>query len=191
MSATAAPQGFIPVFHPSGQIVANPYTGLYSAAAIYKGDPVLINTDGTIIVAVGSAGSPGLVAGVFAGCEYTDVDGKPNYKPYWAGSTAGATNITFWVYDQLDLVYEVQGDGSVANTAVGDSANYTYAAGSTYTGVSASKLQTSSLAGAATAKQFRIIGLGRQIDNAWGDTYTVVQVQIAQNMRFSPVNTIA
>ena len=191
MSATAAPQGFLPVFHPSGQIVANPYTGILTAAAIYKGDPVLINTDGTIIVAVGSAGSPGLVAGVFAGCEYTDADGKPNLKPAWPGSTTGATNITFWVYDQLDTVFEVQGDGSVANSAVGDSANYTYVAGSAYTGVSASKLQTSSLAGAATAKQFRIIGLGQQVDNAWGDAYTVVRVQIAQNMRFSPVNSIA
>ena len=191
MSATAAPQGFCPVFHPSGQIVANAYTGGSTAAAIYKGDPVLIDTTGLVIVAVGSGGSPGLIAGVFAGCEYTDVDGKPNYKPYWPGSTTGATNITFWVYDQLDMVFEVQGDGSVAQGAVGDSANYTYAAGSTYTGVSASKLQTSSLAGAATAKQFRIIGLGQQIDNAWGDAFTTVKVQIAQNMRFSPVNSIA
>lgn len=192
MSATNAPQGFLPVFHPSGQIVANAYTPTVATnAAIYKGDPVtLTGATSVAIIAVGTAGSPGVVGGVFAGCEYTNSDGKPVYSPYWPGSTSGATNITFWIWDDLNIVYEVQGAGSVAITAIGDSADYTYAAGSSYTGVSASYLATGSLAGAATAKQFRIIGLGQQVDNAWGDSYTVVKVQIAQNPRFTPVNSI-
>lgn len=192
MSATNAPQGFIPVYHPSGQIVANLYEPTVATnAAIYKGDPVVLTGATSVCtIAVGSGGSPGLVSGVFAGCEYINADGKPVYSPYWPGSTTGATGIKYWIYDDLNIVYEVQGDGSVANTAIGDSANFTAAAGSTYTGVTASVLQTSSLAGAATAKQFRIIGLGQQVDNAWGDSYTVVRVQIAQNQRFTPVNSI-
>jgi len=192
MSATNAPFGFRPVYHPSGNIVANLYEPTVATnAAIYQGDPVILTGATSVcIIAVGTGGSPGLVAGVFAGCEYVDVDGKPTYKPYWPGSTSGATNIKFWVYDQLDLVFEVQAAGSLANTSIADSADYTYAAGSTYTGISASYLSTT-LAGAATSKQFRIIGLGQQVDNAWSDAYTVVRVQIAQNMRFTPVNSIA
>jgi hypothetical protein len=159
-------------------------------AAIYKGDPVKLDgTTGVIIIAVGTAGSPGLVHGVFAGCEYTDANGKPTYSSYWPGSTAGATNIVFYIYDDPFVNYDVQAAGPLAFTDIGDSADYTYAAGSAYTGVSASYLSTT-LAGAATAKQFRIMGISPKIDNASGDAYTVVRVTIAQGTRYTPVNSI-
>ena len=188
MSAVSSPQGFKPVFHPSGQIVANAYYPTVATnAAIYKGDPVKLDgTTGVVIIAGGSDA----IIGVFAGCEYTDVDGKPRYSPYWPGSTSGATNIVFYVYDDPFIVYEVQGAGVVAATAIGDSADSTIAAGSTYTGNTASYLATASLAGAATVKQWRIMGLGGGIDNAWGDAYTVLRVTIGQSQRITEVNSI-
>ena len=177
MSATSSPSGFNPVFHPSGQIVANAYYPTVSTnAAIYKGDPVKLDgTTGVVII----AGGNDAIIGVFAGCEYTDVDGKPTYKPYWPGSTSGATNIVFYVYDDPNIVYEVQDVGSLAATAIGDSADSVIAAGSTYTGVTASYLST--LAGAGGPNQWRVIGLGGQANNAWGDAYTVVRVKIAKS----------
>lgn len=190
MSAVSSPSGFNPVFHPSGQIVANLYEPSVAngpSSAIYKGDPVKLSGD-TNVVTIAS-GSEAII-GVFAGCEYTDVDGKPTYKPYWPGTTTGATNIKFYVYDDPFIVYEVQAVGTVANTAIGDSADATIAAGSTYTGVTGTYLNTASLSGAATVKQWRIMGLGGNTGNAWGDAYTVLRVTIGQSQRFTEVNAI-
>lgn len=190
MSAVSSPQGFVPVFHPSGQTVANPYYPTVSSgpsSAIYKGDPVKLTGD-TNVVTLAADGDA--IIGVFAGCEYTDVDGRPRYSPYWPGTTTGATNIVFYVYDDPFIIYEAQGAGSVANTAIGDSCDSTAATGSTYTGVSAVVLKTGTLSGAATVKQWRIMGLGGQITNAWGDAYTVLRVTIGQSQRFTEVNAI-
>jgi hypothetical protein len=177
MSATLAPQGFIPVFHPSGIITPNVYEPTVATnAAIYKGDPVQLDaTTGVVII----AGVNDDILGVFAGCEY-DLNGKPTYSPYWPGSTTGATNIKFYVYDDPFIQYEVQVNGSVAATAIGDSSDSVIAAGSSYTGVTASYLN-STLSGATTALQWRIMGKGMAIDNAWGDAYTVVRVTIAKS----------
>lgn len=179
MSATSSPQGFIPVFHPSGQIVANPYPSVNTAAAIYKGDPVKIDTTSGVII----AGVNDAILGVFAGCEYVDVDGKPNVKPYWPGSTSGATNVTFYVYDDPFIEYDVQSGingTALAATAVGDSADSVIATGSTYTGVTGSYL-SATLSGAGGPNQWRIIGVSGQIGNAWGDAYTIARVKIAKS----------
>jgi hypothetical protein len=190
MSAVSAPQGFLPVFHPSGQIVANTYYPTVASgptSAIFKGDPVKLTGDTTV---VSLAGDSDAICGVFAGCEYTDVDGKPTYKPYWPGTTSGATNIVFYVYDDMNIIYEAQGAGSVANTAIGDSCDSTAATGSTYTGVSAVVLKTGTLSGAATVKQWRIVGLGQQVTNAWGDAFTVLRVRVGLNQFVSEPNAI-
>jgi len=51
-------------------------------------------------------------------------------------------------------------------------------------------LATGTLSGAATVKQWRIMGLGQGIDNAWGDAYTVLRVTLGQSQRFTEVNAI-
>ena len=189
MSATAAPQGFLPVFHPSGVITPNIYKPTVSggpSSAIYKGDPVKMTGD-TTVVAIAAASDA--IVGVFAGCEYTDVTGKPTESSYWPGTTTGATNITFYVYDDPFIIFEVQDAGSLANTAIGDSADSVIAAGNTNTGVTASKL-SNTLGGAATVKQWRIVGLSQAIDNAWGDAFTVVRVRIGQSQLISTPNAI-
>jgi hypothetical protein len=87
-------------------------------------------------------------------------------------------------------VYDIQCDGSLAQTAIGDQANFSnIAAGSTTTGLSAATI-SSSLAGAGNAAQLRIIGLYNGVDNAWGDAYTTVQVQINQSQYQASVNAI-
>ena len=186
MSATNAPQGFVPVFHPSGIITPNVYEPTVATnAAIYKGDPVKLDgTTGVVIIAAANDA----ILGVFAGCEY-DLNGKPTYSPYWPGSTTGATNIKFYVYDDLFIEYEVQVPGSVAATAIGDSSDSVIAAGSAYTGVTGSYLSTT-LSGAAAANQWRIVGKGNGVDNAWGDAYTVVRVIMAKSQTMPTVAAI-
>lgn len=177
MSATAAPYGFIPVSHPSGDARAKPYKiGTGYAANIFKYAPVLLNTDGTI-----NAGTTGTaLLGVFAGCEYTDATGKPTVSPFWPTGTT-ATNITAWVWDDPQIEYSVQSNGSIPQTAIGDQADLVNpTTGSTSTGLSQASLN-STLAGAASQKQFRIIDFDRDVANAAADAYTKVIVKIAQH----------
>lgn len=190
MSSVNSPFGFLPVFHPSGQIVANLYEPTVASgpsSAIYKGDPVKLvgSTD-----VINLAGDSDAIIGVFAGCEYTDSDGKPNFRSYWPGTTSGATNIKFWVYDDPFIIYEAQGAGAIANTAIGDSCDSTAATGSSYTGVSGIYLKSGTLSGAATVKQWRIVGLAPRVDNAWGDAYTVLRVRVGLNQFVSEPNAI-
>ena len=183
MSATLAPFGFRPAYNPIGLERPKLYTILtgYAGGSLYKGNPVALNTDGTLRISV--AGSD--IIGIFDGVEYIDATGKPVVSNFWPSGTT-ATNIRAWVLDDPTTVFEVQATGSIAQAAIGDQANtsatstYTCVDGSTSTGLGSCGL-SSSLAGAGSQGQFRIVGFGGGLDNAVGDTYTVVQVQIAQH----------
>lgn len=181
MSATSAPFGFRPAYHPKGLDRARKYT-IASAygTAIFKGQPVILNTNGTITVGTAAAD----LMGVFAGVEFTDANGKRNLQPNWPASQV-ATDIVAWVYDDQDIVYEVQSDGSIAQTAVGDQADVSnVATGSALTGLSQCTL-SATLAGAGVQAQFRIVGFGQQVDNVPGDAFTIVQVQLARSQLVS------
>jgi len=181
MSATAAPQGLIPVYHPSGSVrpaifsIASAY-----GTAIFKGDPVILNTNGTVVMGTAAAA----LLGVFDGVEYTDANGKPTYSDYWPAGQV-ATNVTAYVYTDPEIVYEIQSQGSVPQTAVGDEADVVIGSGSVLTGISATALSTT-LAGAAAQKQFRIVGFGLAPDNAPGDAFTVARVTLAQSQLRAP-----
>jgi hypothetical protein len=186
MTAAAAYFGAKAVYHPSGTIRTETfYPSVSTNAAIYKGD--LVKLDGTTgVVIVSAAGDASI--GVFDGCRYTDVTGKPTYSPYWPGSTAGATNIEFYVVTDILTEFEIQSSTAVAITAIGDSVPIVYAAGSTRTGVSGCYAGT--LSGAAAVSNWRIMGLGGGVDNAWGDAYTILRVMLGANQRFTQVNAI-
>jgi hypothetical protein len=186
MSATASYFGARAVSHPSGTIRTETFFPTVSTmAAIYKGDLVKLSGLDTVCI-VSGAGDASI--GVFDGCRYNDSTGKPVYSPYWPGSTAGATNIEFYVITDIQTTFEIQASIAVAATAIGDSANITYAAGSAVTGQSGSYI--AALSGAGAVGNFRIAGVGQQIDNAWGDAKTIVRVTIGANQRFTQVNAI-
>lgn len=186
MSLTSAPFGFRPIFHPSGLIRAQAFPdGIASAygSALYMGMPVILNTNGTITQGTAAAD----ILGVFAGVSYIPSGGgRPIYQPNWVASTAyDAGTMMAYVYTDPDIVYDVQADGSIAATAVGDQADVSNVTnGSSYTGMSQATL-SATLKGAGVQGQFRIIGLQLTPDNAWGDTYTKVQVQVARHQYIS------
>lgn len=190
MSATSAPFGMRPSFHPSGldRAVALP-GGIASAynTAILKGQPVALDTSGNIIIA--TAGSA--YQGAFAGHEYTDTTGRRQISNQWVANTAYQTGseITYYYSDPL-IVYDIQANGSLAQTSIGDQANFASAtAGSTTTGLSQCMISTS-LAGSSAVGDMRIIGLTPGVDNAWGDAYTVVQVQVSRSQFVATINAI-
>ena len=189
MSLTSAPFGFRPSWNKIGLERANRYNiaGAY-ATALFKGQPVVLNTNGTIV----TAAATGAIKGILAGVEFTDASGKPNLQPNWpAGQTILAgTEAYAYVWDDPSNVYEVQASGPVPQTAVGDQGNVINVAnGSTATGLSACGLNAT-LSGAGVQGQFRIIGFGKQPDNVAGDAFTVVQVQIANDQFLNPQTAI-
>ena len=188
MSAVSAPFGLRPSFHPSGLdraiALANGIASTYNTG-ILKGQPVALNTSGNIVAA--TAGSA--YQGAFAGHEWTDVSGRRQISNQWVANTAYTTGseVTYY-YSDPNIVYDIQANGSLAQTSIGDQANFaSITAGSTTTGLSQCMISTS-LVGSGAVGDLRIINLTPQVDNAWGDAYVVVQVQVSRSQYVATVN---
>ena len=180
MSSTNAPFGLRPAFHPSGldraTALADGITSAF-ASAILKGQPVKYVTGGVIQPA---AAGDSFVGG-FAGVEFTDTTGRRRVSNNWPASTAYETgSCVAYFYADPQIVYEIQADGSLAQTSIGDEADLSATtAGSTTTGLSQCTLSTT-LVGAGNSAQMRIVNLAPYPGNAWGDSFTIVRATIAE-----------
>lgn len=180
MSATNAPFGLRPAFHPSGLDRATALAdGIVSGygSAILKGQPVKYVTGGVIEPA--AAGDA--FVGAFSGVEWTDTTGRRRVSNYWPASTAYQTGSCIaYFYADPNIVYEVQAAGSLAQSSIGDEADLSNTtAGSTTTGLSAATISTT-LVGAGNSAQMRVVGLAPYPGNAWGDSYTIVRATISE-----------
>jgi hypothetical protein len=185
MSTNNAPFGMRPVRHLNGKFVPPPRAipgGIASGydTSIYFQGPVLLNTSGQLEVAT----TTNDFYGVFAGCQYVSSStGLLTPSMYWPANTAYvAGTLVAYVWEDPNIIYEIQANGSIASTAVGNQADFSsaIAAGSTTTGLSSATI-SSSLETAGQQGQLSIRGLGTEITNTWGDAYTIVEVQIAQS----------
>jgi hypothetical protein len=191
MSATYTPFGLKPVYHPSGIIRSLNYTGAYDTAAVfYSGTPVSFDeatTAGTstLVVASNTPTAGMRLAGVFGGVEYTDASGRRTVSKWFGPALGTATDLVMWIFMDPEIVYEVQANGSLANTKVGQEFNFTAVTsgqiiGNGGLGTSTAAIVTTDVA-VGTQAQVQVTGLGREITNAWGDTYTIVQVKLAND----------
>jgi hypothetical protein len=198
MSSTSAPFGLRPAFHPSGldraQALANGIVSGY-ASAILKGQPVQYGTTansgtiGTILPATTS----GAIAGAFAGVEWTDTTGRRRVSNYWPASTAYLTgSCVAYFYNDNNIVYEIQADGPMAQTTIGNEFPFSnITAGSTTTGLSQCTLNASGAVGNGVQGQLRVVDLSQNVDNAWGDAFTVVRVVVSQSQFFGAFTAVA
>jgi hypothetical protein len=165
MANADSPQGFRPVRHRNGShIVANAYS-IASAYAtdIRKGDPVeRLGTSNNIqLAAAGNADN----LGVFKGCEYTNAAKKRVFSKQWPASTV-ATNIVAIVWDDPQIVYEIQCD-TLAVTDIGSLADWNAGTGNDVTQLSGAYVDVG--AGVATtAKSIRIERIVPRDDNGYG-----------------------
>jgi len=177
MSTVSQPFGLRPSYSPSGVVRPTAYTILTGYASnILQNQPVKIGTDGPVqAAAIGDR-----FIGTFQGVEFTDSDGRRRVSNKWTASQAG-TDIVAYVTLDPSIVYEIQANGSLAVTDIGSQADFTtITAGSTVTGLSALMLDTATLTTSGNAS-LRIIDLAPGPDNAFGDNYTIVQVQISEH----------
>ena len=132
---------------------------------IFKGDLVKLETTGKIT----KSGNGDAVAaiGVFNGCFYNDpTTQKPTFSNHYPGSitpTQGA--IEAFVYDDPNMLFEIQADGVIAADKVGRNADIVYAAGNTINGQSKTELN-STVANAGAAAQLRIIRICEDPENS-------------------------
>ena len=182
-----------------GTTYTAPYS-LSSGQSFFQYTPVALTASGQLTIAAQAAASTtvGRVYGSFDGVEYTNSDGRRAVAKYASKTTLDAsTQIIFWIFADPALVYEIQCNGSVTTAAIGTQYNFDTTAGSLVTsgtaiGVGGAGFSTTALLATAVAAgaqgQVRVVGLGREVaypagsNNSWGDTYTIVQVQIANNM---------
>lgn len=199
MSATSAPFGLRPAYHPSGldramalangiqAVSTSGNVSLGYAANIFKGAPVKMNTAGYIE----NISSNEAFLGAFAGVEWTDSTGRRRVSNFWpANESFQVGSVIAYFYQDPNIVYEIQAAGTLTQGAIGDQydiANPT--AGSTSTGLSSAAMDTTPAGGSAT-NQLRVINIAPYPDNAWGDSYPIVQVQVALSQYVAAINAI-
>lgn len=179
MSTTSQAFGLRPAYSPMGIIrpVAMTIASGYGFN-ILQFQPVMINTDGTIIKAVGTAGNS--FVGTFMGVEFTDTDGRRRVSNKWTASTS-ATDIVAYVTTDPTIVYEIQSNATVTIANIGEQADFAnVTSGSTTTGLSEAVLDAASLA-TSGSKNLRIVNIDPAISNTAGDPYVIVQVQISEH----------
>lgn len=114
----------------------------YNAAAIYSGDPVTSQTDGTIAIA--SAGTT-QIAGIFAGCKYLSVATKRTiWNNFWPGSDVASGNyVECYIIDDPNAQFICQ-SGATGLTLADVDANVQFNIGtpSTVTGLSGAYVES-------------------------------------------------
>ena len=130
------------------------------ANAIYQGQGVIPLATGVISYAGAAAGGTVAYLGVFIGCEYTDLTGKPRWSNYYPGTASlkSGTACKASIVDDPNALYVINCDAAAADGLVFSNANFaTSVTGSTTTGVSAGELAVSTSAVTA-ALNLRILG---------------------------------
>jgi hypothetical protein len=193
MSTTLNPYGIRPAYSPQGMAACRTYpNGIASgyATGILKYQPVALNSSGQIIAA--TAGSADWI-GVFAGVRYIDASGIPHVYDQWTagtvyssttGNISAGYGIEVSIWDDPNMVFQIQADGSLAQS-IGGQVNFSnIAAGSTTVGLSACTAQASSLTTSGQG-QMRIVELALTPalngTNLWGDAYTEIRVMNARS----------
>lgn len=191
MTTSATPYGLRVASHQSAGARPKAIDGGIAtgyASSLYYGAPVTLNTNGTITIATTT--SP--LIGMFAGCRYTPTptDLVKVTQSWVGGTTYVAGSMTAWIYgyDDQELMYEIQANGSLAQAAIGDQANPVNP--SSGTGDFSLCSLNSSLAGAGSSGTFRILDVVPRPNNAWGDSFTVVYVQIAAHQYFPALTAV-
>jgi hypothetical protein len=196
MSATIAPFGLRPAFHPSGldraQALAGGITSGY-ATNILKGQPVAYSASAGVIVPITSNSTNAAWSGGFAGVQWTDTTSRARVSNYWPANTAyTAGTCVAYFYNDINIVYEIQADASMAQTTIGNEYLFTNVTnGSTTTGLSAATLGASTAVGNGSQGQMRVVDLAPYVDNAWGDAYTIVRVVNSNSQMFGAFTAFA
>ena len=143
--------------------------------AIFYGDFVKLVAAGTVEKAAVTTAVVAGTVGIFVGCSYTDpTSNQLTFNQQFPASTA-ASDIMAYVVDDPKLVFKMQGDGSIAQTGLGNNVSLISTAGSTSIGRSKNAVDASTIA-TTNSLPMRIVEFVDGPSSSVGDSYTDVLV---------------
>ena len=142
--------------------------------AIFYGDFVKLVAAGTVEKDEGTTSMTPV--GIFVGCKYTDPNSKNlTFNQQWVADTS-ASDAVAYVMDDPNILFQMQCDGTAAQTVLGSNCAITQTAGSTSIGTSKNTVDISTTATTNTLP-LRIIDFVDGPNSAVGDSYTDVIVK--------------
>ena len=175
MSSSATPYGARPVgtLSASGSFTGKVrHYGIASGygTAIFYGDFVKLVAAGTVEKDTGTTSLTPV--GIFLGVSYTDPNtSQKTFSQFYPASTA-ADDISAYVLDDPNVLFEMQADGSAAVTNIGNNVAVVQTAGSTSIGTSKNAIDISTAASTTATLPVRIVDISPKSDNAAGDSFT-------------------
>ena len=164
MANTFAPFGFSQLSGTGSAPTYEQVVGFcaYNTAAMYFGDPVFQNANGTIYPTTPGAG---ILAGVFVGCKYLSVSQKRTvWSNFWGAADVAAANTVevYYVNDpNAKFLAQVGGSTStgLAVTDIGANVQFAYGTPNTMSGLSGAYIDITVTPTTTATLPFKVVGL--------------------------------
>ena len=164
MANTFAPFGFSQLSGTGSAPTYEQVVGFcaYNTAAMYFGDPVFQNANGTIYPTTPGAG---ILAGVFVGCKYLSVSQKRTvWSNFWgAADVASANTVEVYYVNDPNAKFLAQVGGSsstgIAVTDIGANVQFAYGPPNTMSGLSGAYIDITVTPTTTSTLPFKVVGL--------------------------------
>lgn len=138
-----------------------------TSSVIYQGSPVIPTSTGLVDIVGNANGGTVPLLGVFLGCNYTDLNGKPIWSPKWPGTAAVMANTvaTCEIAAHPDQLFLINCDAAITQDAVHENANLASAtSGNAVSGLSSAELAVSTVdeGSGSDVLNLRIVGFSDQ-----------------------------
>lgn len=134
----------------------------YNTAAMYFGDPVYQNADGSVYP---TTPGTGILAGVFVGCKYlSQAFGRTIWRNYWGAADVASTNtVEVYIVNDPNARFLAQVGGSastgLATTDIGANVQFAYGTPNTLSGLSGAYIDISVTPTTTATLPFKVVGL--------------------------------
>jgi len=164
MANTFAPFGFSQLSGTGSAPTYEQVVGFcaYNTAAMYFGDPVFQNSNGSIYP---TTPGTGILAGVFVGCKYLSVSQKRTvWSNFWGAADVASTNTVevYYVNDpNAKFLAQVGGSSStgLAVTDIGANVQFAYGTPNTMSGISGAYIDITVTPTTTNTLPFKVVGL--------------------------------
>lgn len=134
----------------------------YNTAAMYYGDPVFQNADGSVYPTTPGTAA---LAGIFVGCKYLSVSQKRTvWSNYWgAADVASGNTVEVYVVNDPNAKFVAQVGGSSSTGLVaadiGANVQFNYGTPNTFSGISGAYIDITVTPTTTATLPFRVVGL--------------------------------
>jgi hypothetical protein len=134
----------------------------YNTAAMYFGDPVFQNSNGSIYP---TTPGTGILAGIFVGCKYLSVSQKRTvWSNFWGAADVASTNtVEVYIVNDPNAKFLAQVGGSsstgLATSDIGANVQFAYGTPNTMSGLSGAYIDITVTPTTTATLPFKVVGL--------------------------------